>query len=47
MKKLIIATAVAGGAAVALLHCRDMLHDHLRGLPAGHRPDQGRGDGTE
>jgi hypothetical protein len=47
MKKLIIATAVAGGAAVALLHCRDMLHDHLRGFPAGHRLEQGRGDGTK
>jgi hypothetical protein len=47
MKKLIIGTAVAGGAAVVLLHCRDMLHDHLRGFPAGHRREQGRGDGTE
>jgi hypothetical protein len=47
MKKLIIGTAVTGAAVVMLFHCRDMLHDHVRGFPAGHRQEQGRDDGTE
>jgi hypothetical protein len=42
MKKLLIATALAGGAALALVHCRDMMHNHGREWLAGRHPQQPR-----
>jgi hypothetical protein len=40
MKKFLIGTAVAGGAAIALIHCRDMMRNHGREWLAGRHPQQ-------
>jgi hypothetical protein len=42
MKKLVIGTAVVGGAALALVHCHDMIHNHGREWIAGRPPQQPR-----
>jgi hypothetical protein len=38
MKKFLIGTAVAGGAALALVHCPDLMHNHGRERLAGRHP---------